>query len=162
MSGPRIPEKARRIIPTLGSTVDGEALGAARAIGRVLSSAGLSYHDLAAAIPMVGEAKRSVPPGARSYPIHPNTPGRRFGSFADWRQAWGTSGRSHFTPRQERAQREQAAYCRTHDRGRLSPRERAFVRDIISDQGHGLTLKQADWLAVICDRLEQEDRRQWQ
>ncbi len=161
MSSASIPEKARRIIPTLGSPVDGEALGAARAIGRVLSGAGLSYHDLAAAIPVAAEARRPVPPGARSYPIHPDPPGQKFGNFADWRRAWGASGRPHFTPRQERAQREQAAYCRMHDRGRLSPRERAFIRDI-DGQRHGLTVRQSDWLAVICDRLEQEDRRQWQ
>lgn len=161
MNARSMPPKVRLLVPVLASDHEGEIVGAARAIGRVLSGAGLSYHDLAAAIPLAGETRRPVPPGARSYPIHPDPPGQRFGSFADWRRAWGASGRSHFTPKQERSQREQATYCRLHDRGRLSPRERAFVRDI-SDQRHGLTLKQADWLAVICDRLEQEDRRQWQ
>ena len=36
------------LIRVLASPQDGEALGAARAIGRVLTSAGLDFHDLAA------------------------------------------------------------------------------------------------------------------
>ena len=38
------------LIRVLASPQDGEALGAARAIGRVLTSAGLDFHDLAARI----------------------------------------------------------------------------------------------------------------
>ncbi len=38
------------LIPLLGSDRDGEALGAARAIGRKLAAVGLDLHDLAAVI----------------------------------------------------------------------------------------------------------------
>lgn len=40
--------KVARLVPLLGSPNDGEALGAARAIGRVLKAAGEDWHRLAA------------------------------------------------------------------------------------------------------------------
>lgn len=40
--------KVARLIPLLGSPVDSEALGAARAIGRALKASGSDWHDLAA------------------------------------------------------------------------------------------------------------------
>lgn len=150
MNARSMPPKVRLLVPVLASAHEGEVVGTARAIGRVLASAGMSYHDLAAAIPVTSEAAGPTPPS------------QRFGDFAGWKRAWASKPpRSHFTPKQERSQREQASYCQMHDRGRLSPRERAFIRDI-SAQQHGLTVKQGDWLAVICDRLEQEDRARWQ
>ena|SRR5258705_8554410 len=43
-----IPEKIARLIPLLGSDVDGEVVGAVRAIERTLKAAGRDWHDLAA------------------------------------------------------------------------------------------------------------------
>lgn len=49
MSGAQLPfEKLAQVIPLLGSAADGEALGAARAICRVLHAAAFDLHDLAA------------------------------------------------------------------------------------------------------------------
>lgn len=43
-------DKLKKLIPLLGSDQDGEALGAARAIGRTLDAAGLDFHALAACV----------------------------------------------------------------------------------------------------------------
>ena len=150
---PAIPEKVRRIVPTLGSSVDGEALGACRAIGRTLGAAGLDYHDLARAIPVQSE----IPVPCRAPPAWDS---------ARWRTAstkpapeYRPSRRkpSTFTPKQNDAFRRMALHCRNADRGRLSPRERDFIANV-SSWRRELTIGQADWLTGICDRLEQEDR----
>ncbi len=142
-----IPAKVRLAIPMLGSEDDGTALSACRGIGRLLASAGCDWHDLAQNITVAAD---------------PAAPTPTFRDFEGWKRAWASKPpRSHFTPKQERSQREQATYCRLHDHGRLSPRERAFIRNI-SAQPHGLTIRQGDWLAAICDRLEQEDRARCQ
>lgn len=48
---PPLPFEARRrlakLVPLLGSNIDAEALGAVRAVGRVLSAAGSDWHALA-------------------------------------------------------------------------------------------------------------------
>ena len=46
-----IPQKITRIIPLMGSPVNGEALSACHAVGRVLEHSGLTYRDLAAGLP---------------------------------------------------------------------------------------------------------------
>ena len=63
MSRPAIPARIARLIPLLGSPVDGEALGTRDAIVKTLASAGLDLHDLAAAIQVAEEtsAARSMP-----------------------------------------------------------------------------------------------------
>ncbi|GJD43985.1 hypothetical protein AFCDBAGC_1847 [Methylobacterium cerastii] len=154
-SAPAIPEKVRRIVPTLGSPVDGEALGACRAIGRVLQGEGLSYHDLAAAIPV----RTEIPVLSRTPPEW---------DTARWRSAstrpapdYRPSRRkaSVFTPTQSAIHRRMALFCRNADRGRLSDRERAFVSEISASRRE-LTVRQYDWLSTITDRLDMEDRRQ--
>lgn len=45
-----IPEKVSRLVPLLASDIDGEAIATVRAIGRVLSAAGMGFGDLAEAI----------------------------------------------------------------------------------------------------------------
>ena len=45
-----IADKLGKLIPLLGSPVDGEALSAVRAIDRTLKSAGRDWHDLASAL----------------------------------------------------------------------------------------------------------------
>ena len=138
-----VPPKVCNIIPMLGSPLDGEALGACRAVGRVLDQAGLDFHALAASINTspTGEADPS-PFGFG--PVPPYRPIRR--------KRWA------FTPKQTADHRRMALWCRNADGGRLSRREREFVANIASWRRE-LTIPQADWLSVICDRLEQEDRR---
>ncbi|MEH3117017.1 MAG: hypothetical protein PGN25_05235 [Methylorubrum populi] len=61
MIPPDVSDKLTKLIPLLGSDKDGEALGAARAIGRTLKSAGLDLHALAGRIgPQTTEAPRVV------------------------------------------------------------------------------------------------------
>jgi hypothetical protein len=50
MTALAIPPKIALLIPLLGSAVDGEVLGAARAIGRTLGAAGQDFHDFARAV----------------------------------------------------------------------------------------------------------------
>ena len=158
-SAPAIPEKVRRIVPTLGSSVDGEALGACRAIGRTLSAVGLDYHDLARAIPTGSETVDNVTGFQRPAPKW---------DAAQWRSAskrpapeYRPSRRkpSTFTPMQSAIHRRMALFCRNADRGRLSDRERAFVAEI-STSRRELSVRQLDWLSTITDRLDMEDRCQ--
>ena len=51
-----VADKLGKLIPRLGSNYDGEVIATARAIGKTLENAGLSWHDVAGAI-----AKSSVP-----------------------------------------------------------------------------------------------------
>lgn len=56
-----ITDRLQKLIPLLGSDNDGEALGAARAIGRTLQAAGLDFHALAERIrPGTAEVARVV------------------------------------------------------------------------------------------------------
>jgi hypothetical protein len=65
---PVLPQ-IRKLIRLLGSDRDGEVLGAARAIVRVLHGVGLDLHDLAATL----EAPRTRPPRFRSPPPPPSS-----------------------------------------------------------------------------------------
>lgn len=136
-----IPPKVARIMPLMGSSMDGEALGACRAVGRVLDHSGLTYRDLAAAIPTreaapgLGDGRVQSPPAYR--------PSRREVSV--------------FTPAQSAHHRRMALWVRNNERGRLTPREREFIANIASWRRE-LSITQADWLTDITDRLEQEDR----
>lgn len=137
-----IPHKITRIIPLMGSPVDGEALGACRAVGRVLEHSGLTYRDLAQAIPTARGYEQPVSMG----PTPAYQPSRRKVSV--------------FTPAQAAHHRRMALWCRNNERGRLTPREREFIANVASWRRE-LSVGQADWLTDITDRLEQEDRRAW-
>ncbi|KQQ23702.1 hypothetical protein ASF53_05085 [Methylobacterium sp. Leaf123] len=61
MIPPDVSDKLTKLIPLLGSDNDGEALGAARAIGRTLQAAGLDFHALADRVrPGAAEVPRIV------------------------------------------------------------------------------------------------------
>lgn len=147
----------------LGSIADGEALGACRAIGRTLDTAGLDFHALAAAIRVEGEepsetVRRRTKSGSdpRRASPEPERSGPR--SYGDWRETYvHYHHRRHFTPRQEIEQRGQIAFC-LRNLARLRSRERDFVLSI-SRAADGLSLAQASWLADLTDRLDQEARR---
>lgn len=55
MIAPEIRQKLAKLLPLLSSDQDGEVLGAARAIGRVLVATGVDWHALAALIEMPDE-----------------------------------------------------------------------------------------------------------
>ena len=135
-----IPEKITRIMPLMGSPIDGEALGACRAVGRVLEHSGLTYRDLAQAIPTARVHEQPLSMG----PTPAYQPSRRKVSI--------------FTPAQAAHHRRMALWCRNNERGRLTPREREFIANIASWRRE-LSISQADWLTDITDRLEQENRR---
>jgi hypothetical protein len=137
-----IPSKITRIIPLMGSPVDGEALGACRAVGRVLEHSGLTYRDLAQAISTTRPYEQPVSMG----PVPAYQPSRRKVSV--------------FTPAQAAHHRRMALWCRNNERGRLTPREREFIANVASWRRE-LSIQQADWLTDITDRLEQEDYRAW-
>ena len=144
-----IPPKIRTMVPMLGSEQDGDVLAAARGIGRTLAGVGLSYHELAQAIPT--QAPHARKPSDLDHADWPR-----------WRETWARSHRSRtYTPRQEATHRAQAKFCRDEDRGRLNPRERRFVHDIAKLHG-ALSIAQSDWLAAITDRLEQKGSHAWQ
>lgn len=161
---PTIPAKVRLLVPVLGAPIDGEALGACRAIGRTLTSAGLDFHDLAAALPI-----RPMSPSLGDERTATASPTHTDWQWSNWREiladvppAYRPSRRKvHvFTPRQTADHRSMALWVRDNDRGRLSLREREFVANIVSRRRE-LTITQADWLGDITDRLEQGDRRAW-
>lgn len=70
-----ISENIAKLVAMLGSDQDGEALAAARALGRVLSTAGLSFIDLAAAVKQAPLKKTARKPEKTEEPLlDPNAP----------------------------------------------------------------------------------------
>ena len=60
-----VRQKLGRLLPMLGAPHDGEKLATATAIGRVLASANLDFHDLTAAILTPAAATRPAQPPPR-------------------------------------------------------------------------------------------------
>lgn len=156
---PTIPPKIRSILPLCGSSTDGEALGACRAIGRTLGTVGLDFHDLAKAIQTGPIKADNVHLDRRSAPKWDD---------AQWRSAstrpapaYRPSRRkaSIFTPLQQAVHRRHALWVRNAEGGRLSDKERSFIASVVH-QRHELSLAQADWLVDIVDRIDMEDRSQ--
>lgn len=147
--GPPIPSKVCRLVPMLGSSVDHEALSAARAIGRVLERAGLGFSDLATAMSAGSAAGEQAAPGRpafhRGYAAGPVPP---FNAYA-FRRA--------YTPRQEAQHRARVTFCQSRP-WLLTPWEREFVDNIARLHGN-LSIRQGDRLAALTDRLEREERR---
>ncbi len=79
------PALARRLgktLPLLGSPEDGEALAAARAVGRILEAAGMDWHALAALV--TAETKRQATPAFTFATLAPRT-ARKQMAFLAWR-----------------------------------------------------------------------------
>lgn len=130
-----------KLLPRLASDQNGEVAATAAAITRTLKTAGLDWHDLAAAIP-TGDAAHNVQGSERAAgPIRP------FDTYA-WKRA--------FTPRQEAENRARVRFCQSRP-WCFSARERAFLADIARLHGN-LTIRQGDWLAALTDRLDRELR----
>ncbi len=142
-----IPDKVRKLVPLLGSSSDGEALGAARAIGRVLNRGGQGFTDLAAAIPQAGRSRnaKAARPTVQRFSAA-TIP--EFGAYR-WRRA--------YTPRQEAEHRARVRFCQDRP-WRLTSWERRFLSNIARLHGN-LSIRQGDHLAALTDRLEHEERR---
>lgn len=70
-----ISENVAKLVAMLGSDQDGEALAAARALGRVLSTAGLGFIDLAEAVKQAPLKKTARKPEKQEEPLlDPNAP----------------------------------------------------------------------------------------
>lgn len=77
-----VADKLGKLIPLLASPLDGEALGAARGIGRVLSGAGLTFHDLVAALDF--ENSRPAEPQPRRPKAPPKPSRSQLFNVATW------------------------------------------------------------------------------
>src|SRR5262249_24203727 len=121
-----------KLVRLLGSDQDQEALGAARAIKRGLSSASLDLSDLAKGL---------------EFSIRPDA--RRAAASADNR----SSGLQE-APGALWQVREMLRYCRDHTI-RLSPKEYDFVTTLAKRRGSP-SERQLEWLCSIYSRLTAE------
>lgn len=116
------------LIRRLLTSFDGEKIAAVAALERVLKSAGQSFHDLADAV----EAEPVERVIWRDRPAAPTGEPETWSALARW--------------------------IREHDRGRLSLKERQFIRDMgarLVFNGEP-TDRQADWLRMIYAKLMRE------
>lgn len=132
--------KVCRIIPILGSPVDGEVLAGGRALDRLLTGARLDLHFLAARI--AGEPWESTSAVPAPQPAHRPTRCPRS---------------SVFTEKQSAEHHEMARWCLDNDRGRLKPKDRKLLVNIVARRFE-LSIDQADWLVGLTDHFDQEDR----
>jgi hypothetical protein len=128
----QLGDKIAKLIPRLASPHDGEVVATARAIERTLRGAGLDFHTLAKAL-----CERVAPISI--------TP-------ASWRPA--------FNPAEDWA--GIARWCRDHDGGFLSEKERAFIGDMLARvHFQSPTEKQAKWLLGIHSKLQRSTAGRW-
>lgn len=124
-----VAPRLSKLIPRLATDHDGEVLATVAAIRRTLEGAGLDLHALAAVLSDPSPAPR---------PKAPRRAPRKKKSKAPDPMA------------------EVAIWCRDNEAGRLNPREREFIHDMI-ERLHlwgDLTEKQAAWLHVIHAKLQ--------
>ena len=131
------------LLRLLGSPVDGEALGAARAIGRTLQGVGCDLHDLADTVehppaPMViyrTEPAHQRRPRDRAYSPKPN-------SSIEWPSS--------------RKQQARATLERGLRRGCLTDWEETFARSVLVrlyEPGMTLSIKQVDVLERLLAKI---------
>lgn len=130
MVTPRLPASIVRLIPLLGSPVDGEVLATVRAMSRALKGAGADWHDVAR---VIGESCQPSPSVETRAPPH--------GSTSGWKQparpeaaarGWPTWSRLKGTPAAI-AWLDlvlQVSFCTPAERRRLSQ-----VRELVAVSG---------------------------
>jgi hypothetical protein len=121
-----------KLLRLLGSPVDGEALGAALALGRTLKRNGCDFHDLADII--------------EAPPIAPNGGNGRAGFGAHHRRNGYDDNVETEIPR-----REMVVICMRHLE-RFTDKERKFVRSMNSWRGEP-SVKQLKWLVALFERV---------
>jgi hypothetical protein len=121
-----IAPKLSKLIPMLATDHDGEVIATVRAISRTLKGAGMDFHNLVEALCVPKLSYVYAPPPAPEKEKAPET--------------WG----------------EIAIWCRNHDGGDLTYKERKFVLDMIrrTATGYEPTEKQAKWLRSIYAKLQ--------
>jgi hypothetical protein len=124
-----VPATIAKMIPRLASDHDGEVVATARAIERVLKSAGADWHDLAALCSPV-----------HAPPIQPTQPWRRM--YPDAARASDAAGDDW---------QKMARHCWAR-RDQLRPREQEFIRSMLVWFGMP-TERQQDWLSGIYAQL---------
>src|SRR5262245_35195115 len=127
-----IAPQVTKLLRLLASPIDGEALGAARALKRVLSSASLDLHDLAKVLEFSirHDARRAAATA------HNRSSGLQEAPGAPWQV------------------REMLRYCRDHAI-QLSPKEYDFVATLTNRRGPP-SERQLEWLCSIYSRLTTE------
>ncbi|WP_019905676.1 hypothetical protein [Methylobacterium sp. 77] len=158
-----IQPKLIKLLPLLGSDIDGEVVSTTRAIARTLASAGADFHDLTESLVRAKVVNAPLPSGdgfnyADAYrqaasdgrnDIHPRSPTRRFG-LTIWH------------PEQVIPWWEVAKHCITESKALprkaggkfLRPDEVALLRRI---EAHEFwpTNQDASWMETIVARLHQ-------
>jgi hypothetical protein len=118
-----------KLLRLLGLPIDGEALGAARALGRTLKANGCDFHDLAGIV--------------ETPPIAPNGGNGRAGFGAHYRRDDNVET--------EIPWREMVVTCMRHLE-RFTDKERKFVRSMNSWRGDP-SAKQLGWLETLFERV---------
>ncbi len=127
----------------LSSPQDGEVLAAARALVRTLQVAGTDVHELAERV----EGRKLSEAEMRTIYDAAYREGR---SAAEADKAFSQVGPNWH---------DMAVDCRDHDDGRLTPREREFVDDMVRWTLHREpSEKQAKWLHVLYVQLGKRQR----
>jgi hypothetical protein len=121
-----------KLIRLLASDVDGEALGAVRALGRALKAHGADFHDLASLV----EAPSTAPSGGRT----------------------GTGFHDHFggddgDPVETEPPWEMMVDACTDQLDRFTPKEQEFLQSMQLWYGTP-TPKQFDWLVALFERVQ--------
>jgi hypothetical protein len=106
--------RVSKLLPLLSSDHEGEVVAAARAIGRILGCAGLSWHDLARAI--TGSAKDGVMPSpswsrmSRQQRLHTLDRLLALGHLSAWERAFCNRIHAaiHLWPRSEQSPKQTA------------------------------------------------------
>jgi hypothetical protein len=139
MSIEPVAERLEKLLKMLSSPREGEVVAAAQAIMRTLKSAGADIHDLAACVKGVklsdAEMKKIYDAGYRDAKQEAKSNG---GDFHDVGPSW----------------HDMAVECRDRDNGRLTPREREFVEDMVRwTARREPSEKQGKWLHVLYMRV---------
>jgi hypothetical protein len=134
-------KKLEKLVKLLSSSNDGEALAAVHAILRTLEGAGADIHELAA---RVGGGKLSKADMQRIYDA----------AYQNGKQAAERTQNTEFHNVGGPSWHDMAVECRDRDNGRLKPREREFVEDMVRwTTRQEPSEKQGKWLHILWVRV---------
>jgi hypothetical protein len=140
---PKIAKKVAPIIRMLASNQDGDVLNAARALDRVLKSAGADFHALADHVARQDDSRLSEAEMRKLYDVGYRD-GKRAAENAQPTAAWHDVG----TPLHKLA-----LFCQQRS-DRLRQNEREFIDDMTSlTVWHALSERQEKWLRSIYHKL---------
>ena len=141
MSIEPVAEKLGKLLKMLSSSHDGEKLAAVHAILATLQGAGTNIHELAA---HVEGGKLSKADMQRIYDA----------AYQDGKHAAEQTQGAEFHNVGGPSWHDMAIECRDHDNGRLTPREREFIEDMVRwTTRREPSEKQGKWLHVLYVRM---------